>query len=211
MSTIYRGRTVSICSPFKTTQVTGNNGVAREYSSIFFKLAVQRNYSVPSGKFDENGQPIMERPTDFFFCKATGKVAEYFNERCTAQKQVVDANGQAKMKLDSKLIYVEGNWQTYSSTRKENVQLNGQVYPIELPTTEHVFVVDRFDIIEEYKRANTGHAVAGNNATPIMVAPTAIPATAPAQAIASAPAQAAAMPAPVVMQASANPEVAPWS
>lgn len=232
-STTLFARTVSIVKPYAVETLQGSNGEF-EKKSILFRIAVDRDYTV---QVTENGVVGKKHPTDFWLAKATGEVAERFNQYCTAK----DANG----KLVSRFLALGGNFEQYQKPR--SVTLSGQVncggalYNVELtkdiPDTPTIFIVNDIRFLDSSKKneqaaQGTAGAVTAN-ATPVGVAqpqaaqtaaPVAQPAAAPVaqQPVAAAPVQQAtpvAQAAPVAQTAqpvatgAMNPpagDVTPW-
>lgn len=201
-STNLIARTVSIVKPYREETRNGNNGTftAKE---IFFKVAVDRDYKVTR---QENGKTISEYPTDFFLVKATGGLAETINKYATATKE----DG----KLQSRLISLGGNFETYRKDREVDidkvyqVNINGTLYNIPVkdkvvvPDTPVIFVADSIKFLDKNPNANQAQASAQAQA-PVIMQAVAVQGQAPV-AQASAPAVA-----PVAQTPAVAPVVAP--
>jgi hypothetical protein len=201
-STNLIARTVSIVKPYREETRNGNNGTftAKE---IFFKVAVDRDYKVTR---QENGKTISEYPTDFFLVKATGGLAETINKYATAVKE----DG----KLQSRLIALGGNFETYRKDREVDidkvyqVNVNGVLYSIPVkdkitvPDTPVIFVADSIRFLD--KNPNAGQAQQAQASAPVIMSATPVAQVAPAQVPAQATAPVAQAPVQVVA-----PTVAP--
>ena len=77
------GRTARIIRPYAVEQRNGRNGVF-ESRMVMFSLATDRDYKKAVTNAD--GSMTQERPTDFFACRATGPIADLFNQYCSAVK-----------------------------------------------------------------------------------------------------------------------------
>lgn len=200
------GRVGRITKPYSVQTFTGENGIQRQVGSIYFTVAVERNYS--QRQTDDQGNVTRRPATDWFLVKASGPVADNFNKYCTA----VDANG----KLVSRLIAITGEVETYQKERlvATDIPINGVVYHVEnIPVNETNICInaEKIKYLDSSSRSGiqaqtAGAPVATQAAYPTiapMVAPTVAPA--PAPAVAQAPTIA---PAPVAAPAVA-PQVAP--
>lgn len=200
MSTItLEVRTSRILKDYQVT--TRQDG--SQYRSIMFNGAVDRGYRVAQ----EDGS--MDYPTDFFAFRASGPLADTFNQYCNGRKD--DGNGGQK--LVSRRLLIEAEPETYQATRKTTVDgqvnIGGQLYnvslPAELPETRTVFVVKSMKFLDA-NPANKGQAQAVQAApaqavaTPVAQAVAAAPAAPAAQAVQAAPAQNAVPAAPVAAQ-----------
>ena len=139
------GRTARIIKPYAVTQRNGRNG-AFESRMVMFSLATDRDYKQSVTNAD--GTITQERHTDFFACRATGPIADLFNQYCSATK--VDENGQNK--LVSRRIAVEGHLEKYQATRKEQIQanVNGQIVTlaVDLPEEREVVVIESIEFLD---------------------------------------------------------------
>jgi len=139
------GRTARIIKPYAVTQRDGRNG-AFESRMVMFSLATDRDYKQSVTNAD--GTITQERHTDFFACRATGPIADLFNQYCSANK--VDENGQNK--LVSRRIAIEGHLEKYQATRKEQIQANvgGQIVTlaVDLPEEREVVVIESIEFLD---------------------------------------------------------------
>ena len=178
------GRTSRITQELQYRDITNPaTGQTTRQASISFNFAVPREYQGANGTV-----------TDFIHCRATGPVAERFNQYCNGKK----ADGS----LMSRHLALKGRFEVYTSTRNvtSQVNINGQLYDVtsQINQTNYIYNVQSITFLDP--SSNSGNANAGNanasQATPAQAQPVAV------QAQASAPASAP-MPAPV--------EQAPWN
>lgn len=160
------GRTARIIRPYAVEQRNGRNGVF-ESRMVMFSLATDRDYKKAVTNAD--GSMTQERPTDFFACRATGPIADLFNQYCSAVKK--DENGQDK--LVSRRIAVEGHFEKYQATRTETVQFvdNGvqKTLQVNLPEERDVLVVESIEFLDG-NPVNKQNTQSGTTATVVMTA-----------------------------------------
>lgn len=220
MNTMLDARTVAVVKPYTKETRQGINGTF-EVEEVLFRIAVDRNYKTTH---TENGKTVTDRPTDFWLAKATGPVANVFNDHCTATKE----NG----KLVSRRLLLEGSFETYRKDRvfEKTYQVDLSAYGIQglvpiaikdtLPDTQTIFVVSNLKFLDSNPTRQQAAATAGGIAGVAGVAGAPVPAQAAApvaQNAAPAPQapaqQAAAAPAQPVQaqaaQASATTQAAP--
>lgn len=156
------GRTVKINKPYSVDQRTGRNGTF-ESKMVMFTIATDREYKQAVTQAD--GSIKQENKTDFFVCRATGPIADLFNQYCSAKK--LDENG--KEKLVSRRLQLKGHVEKYNATRKETIQANvgGQIVQIavELPEERSVLVVEKITFLD----ANPSKNNAGGTGTTAQV------------------------------------------
>lgn len=165
-STTLVARTVAIVKEFAVEKLQGTNGEF-EKKSILFRIAVDRDYTV---QVTENGVTGKKHPTDFWLAKATGEVAERFNQYCTAK----DANG----KLVSRHLILGGNFEQYQKPRSVTLQgqvnCGGALYNVELtkdiPDTPTIFIVNDIKFLDSSKKNEQAQTAGTTTATATPVA-----------------------------------------
>jgi len=168
------GRTVRIIRPYKVEVRNGKNGNF-ESRMVMWTLATDREYTQAVTKPD--GTVAQERVTDFVICRATGPVADRFNQYCSAMKK--DENGNDK--LVSRRLLVEGHLERYSSTRTQQVQFdNGMIANVSLPEDREIIVVESIqfldaDPVKAKASATTATGTIVQNATTAQTVPMATP------------------------------------
>ena len=171
------GRTVKINKDYAVTQRTGRNGVF-ESKMVMFTIATDRDYK--QAVTQEDGSIKQENKTDFFVCRATGPIADLFNQYCSAKK--IDENG--KEKLVSRRLQLKGHIEKYNATRSETVQINynGQILnvAVNLPEERSVLVVEKITFLDANPSRNNANGTTATTAQVVAQAINATP-TAPVQ------------------------------
>jgi hypothetical protein len=158
-------RTVKILKPYTAEQRNGKNGTFLS-KMVMFTIASDREYKQAITKAD--GTVEQGRKTDFFACRATGPVADLFNQYCSATKK--DENGNDK--LISRRLLIEGHLEKYQAERKEQVDVNGQVYEFALPEEREVIVVESIQFLDANPATkNTASAQPVATATAVQAVP----------------------------------------
>ena len=192
-------RTVRIVKPYSVQNLNGRNG-AFQQKMVMFVGATDREYKQTITNAD--GTVSKERGSDFFTFKATGPIADLFNQYCSQYKD----DGQGGQKLVSRRLLVTGHDETYTKEIVDQIQTpDGQVYNVPRKETRTITVVDNIEFID-------GNPANKNGAAPQAQAIQAVAAPVQAQAVAPvAPqvAQTVAAPAAPVAQAVSG-EVAPF-
>lgn len=178
MKVVMSARTVSIAKQYNVQQLTRQDGSQDSIRSIYFRIAVRREYHKSNGEYE----------TDFFLAKATGPVADILNKNCTATR----ADG----KLASRHLLLTGAFETYTKQRTFNTNINGTVYTVPFEDRNNfVFVIEHVEFLDRKDGNNgngTGNAtwvpgaqVMPQAAVPVAQAPVAqaVPVAAPAQAV----------------------------
>lgn len=153
-------RTVAIVRDLRTEVHQGANGTY-ESKDILVRIAVDRDYKVTR---QENGKTISEYATDYWLAKFTGKLAQAFADHCSGTKE----NG----KLQSRHLWLEGNFENYTNTRKVTKQINigGQLYEVEFDVENNfntIFVVNSMKFLDKNPNANNAQQSSGNGVTSI--------------------------------------------
>ena len=125
----------------------------KPHKSLLFRMAVERDYFVNKRDAKGNpvngsdGQPIKERPTDFFLFSARDELAQILFDNCGGRR-AVEGGGD---KMISRFLALEGHIETYVATRKvptmQRVNIEGKEWDLSFEVdVEHdafIIVVDK--------------------------------------------------------------------
>lgn len=168
----------------KDLQIEKKNGKDGEYEdkTILLNVATDRNYSSEQKQPDGSVKKVV--PTDFYLCRAKGKVAQRISDFCTAKN--------AEGKTISRRLTLHGHVETYKNSRifnpTANIQFSdGNVYPVTIPHEEQldgfIFIIEEFEFLDsnpanrtdapktQVPTATIGAPIQGGTANQVITAP----------------------------------------
>lgn len=159
-------RTVRIAKPYSKQLINGRNGQF-EQKMVMFVGASDRDYK--HTVTDEAGNVSKERQSDFYTFKATGPIADLFNQYCSAMTQQADGS----QKLVSRRLFIKGHDETYVKETMEQIQTpDGKIWNVPRKETRTITVVENIEFLDgDPTKRNANNAQVAQVAQAVAPAP----------------------------------------
>lgn len=159
-------RTVRIAKPYSKQLINGRNGQF-EQKMVMFVGASDRDYK--HTVVADDGNVSKERQSDFYTFKATGPIADLFNQYCSAMTQQADGS----QKLVSRRLFIKGHDETYIKETTEQIQTpDGKIWSVPRKETRTVTVVENIEFLDgDPTKRNANNAQVAQVAQAVAPAP----------------------------------------